>query len=83
MSLLAAELDGQIVVLDAAHARIIVLDERSERIWRACSGRTAEEIALQTGEAAPRLIRPLEELAAAGLIVRTAGRWSQVPVTWV
>ena len=46
MSLLAAELDGRIVVLDAAHARVIVLDERLQRIWRACDGRTTEEIAL-------------------------------------
>lgn len=83
MSLLAAELDRRIVVLDAAHARVIVLDERSQRIWRACSGRTTQEIARDTGEAVPGLIRPLEELAAAGLIVTSAGRWSQVPMEWV
>jgi hypothetical protein len=83
MSLLAAELDGRIVVLDATHARVILLDERSERIWRACRKRTIQEIALDTGEAASGLIRALEALTAAGLVVASAARWSQVPVTWV
>jgi len=83
MSLLATDLDGRIVVLDAAQARVILLDARTERIWRACSGRTPEEIAAATGETAPDLTRALQELAGAALIAPAAGRWKRAAVTWI
>jgi DNA-binding transcriptional ArsR family regulator len=83
MTLLAADLDGRIVVLDAAHVRLILLDARSQRIWRACSGRTRDEIAAAIGETVPALTPALEELAGAGLISASDGRWTQAPVTWV
>jgi hypothetical protein len=83
MALLAADLDGRIVVLDSGHARVILLDARSERTWRACAGRTAEEISGLVGETVLAVTHALQDLAGAGLISASAGRWSQVPVTWV
>ena len=83
MALLAADLDGRVVVLDAARARVIMLDARLERIWRSCSGRTREELAAATGETVPNLTRALEGLAGAGLISASAGRWNQAVVTWI
>ncbi len=83
MPLLAADLDGRIVVLDAARARVILLDARSERIWRACTGRAPDEIAQATGEDLAALSRALDDLAAAGLIAPSAGRWTQAPLRWV
>jgi hypothetical protein len=83
MPLLAADLDGRIVVLDAGHARVILLDTRSERIWRACGGRTGKEISTAVGDTVANVIQTLQDLSGAGLISASGGRWSQVPVTWV
>ena len=81
--LLAAVLDGQIVVLDTHQARVMVLDPRSERIWRACAGVLEDAIATSMGEPAPRVLSTLRDLAEAGLIYLERGRWRQAPVRWI
>ena len=81
--MLAALLDGRVVVLDAQNARVILLDPRSERIWRACSGVVGEEIATTVGEASSDVMHALRELAETGLVSSKQGRWSQAHVTWI
>lgn len=81
--MLAAVLDDRIVVLDAQNARVILLDPRSERIWRACTGLMGEEVAASVRETSSDVMHTLRELAEAGLVSSVQGRWSQAHVTWI
>lgn len=81
--LLAAVLDGRVVVLDAHQARVILLDPENERIWRACSGRVTDEIAAGLGRSSTEVAGALRALAEAGLVTSEGSKWTQVPVTWV
>lgn len=81
--MLAGMLDGQVVVLDAPNARVVLLDPRSERIWRACTGRSAAEIAARVSEAPSDVMSALRELAEAGLVSSADDRWTQAPLTWI
>lgn len=81
--LLAAVLDGRVVVLDAQHARVILLDPRTEQIWRACTGLMGEEIAANVREASSEVRHTLRELAEAGLVSSEQDRWRQARVTWI
>lgn len=81
--MLAAVLDGRMVVLDARNAQVMLLDQRSERIWRACVGRSAGEVAAIVREGLPEVSAVLDDLAAAGLLAVTEGRWTQAAVQWV
>ncbi|HEY6103085.1 MAG TPA: hypothetical protein VI007_07660 [bacterium] len=82
-SLLAAVLDGRVVVLDTHQARVILLDPENERIWRACSGRVTDEIAAGLGRSSTEIAGALQNLAEAGLVTSEGPKWTQVPVTWV
>jgi hypothetical protein len=90
-TMLAAVLDGRVVVLDSHHARVMLLDPPTERTWRACAGLTVEEIAARVGRTSSEVMRTLQDLNEAGLVSRDdAGptarkepRWHQAPVTWI
>jgi len=81
--MLAAVLDGRVVMLDIRQARVLLLDPRTERIWRTCTGLTSEEIAGIVREAPADVTHTLDELAAAGLISLDRDRWNQAHVTWI
>jgi len=81
--MLAAVLDGSVVVLDTQHARVMLLDPPTERIWRACTGLIAEDIATLVREATSTVLATLRELAEAGLISSENGRWNQAHMTWI
>ena len=81
-SLLAAVIDGRVVVLDTRQARVILLDPESERVWRACSGRVADAIAAELNRSPAEVAGALQNLADAGLIMSEGSKWTQVPVTW-
>lgn len=81
--MLAATLDGRVIVLDTKNARVVLMDARSERVWRSCRGLTEKEIATHLGEAALPVQSVLRDLAAAGLVTREHDRWTQADVAWV
>jgi CRP-like cAMP-binding protein len=82
-SLLAAVLDGRVVVLDAQRARVILLDPGTERIWRACTGSTIDEIASRVGQTSPGVMRALRDLDDVGLVTVDQSRWRQTTVAWI
>lgn len=80
---LAAILDGQVVVLDTATARLMLMDPQTERVWRSCSGVTLKELATELGGDPSELASTLEGLAAAGLVTCLHDRWTGARVAWV
>lgn len=81
--LLAAELDGEVVLLDVAQARLIHLDPEVRRVWEACDGRTTAEVAAALGGPEERLAESLRGLAAAGVVGEEDGRWRRAALRWV
>jgi hypothetical protein len=81
--MLAATLDGRVIVLDTKNARVVLMDARSERVWRSCRGLTEKEIATHLGEAPLSVQSTLLDLVAAGLVIREHNRWTQADVAWV
>lgn len=80
---LAAILDGQVVVLDTATARLMLMDPHTERVWRSCTGVTLEELATELRGSPSELALKLEGLAAAGLVTCHHARWTSARVAWV
>ena len=80
---LAAMLDGRVVVLDAKNAHVLMMDARTEQVWRACRDLTNEEIAAQLGDSLSSVMSTLRKLAAVGLVACDHERWRQVDVEWV
>jgi hypothetical protein len=81
--MLAATLDGRVVVLDTRQARVVLFDPRMEGIWRACTGLFAGEIAGFVHEDFSTVDAALRELDEVGLVTSKDGRWSQAPITWI
>lgn len=81
--MLAAMLDGQVVVLDTKRAHVLLMDARTEQVWRSCRGLTGEEIAAQLGHAPSSVKSTLRELVAVGLVTCDHDRWTQEDVEWV
>ncbi len=80
---LAAELDGEVVLLDVAQARLIHLDPAARQVWEACVGRTTGEVAAALGGPEERLAESLRSLAAAGVVREEDGRWWRAAPRWV
>jgi len=81
--MLAATLDGRVIVLDTKNARVVLMDALSERVWRSCRGLTEKEIATHLGEAPLSVQSSLQDLVAAGLVTREQDSWTQANVAWV
>jgi predicted Rossmann fold nucleotide-binding protein DprA/Smf involved in DNA uptake len=81
--MLAATLDGRVIVLDTKNARVVLMDAQSERVWRSCRGLTEKEIATHLGEAPLSVQSTLLDLVVAGLVIREQDRWTQADVAWV
>lgn len=80
---LAADLDGEVVVLDVSRALLIQVDAWSRRVWEACAGRTADEVAAALDAPLPRVAGTLEDLAGIGLVSRDRERWQSAALRWV
>ncbi len=81
-TLLAVELDGEVVVLDTTHARLLHLDRWTAQVWRLCDGGTAEDLGVALG-ARTRASRTLRSLERAGLARRDGARWVRVEARWI
>ncbi len=81
--LLAAELDGEILLLDVEQARLIHLDPEARRVWEACEGRTTAEVTAALDGPEERLAESLRGLAAAGVVREEDGRWRRAALRWV
>ena len=82
-TMLAAVLDDRVVVLDSKNARVMLMDARTEQVWRSCRGLTEEEIAARLEETSRSVLSTLRELAEVGLVRREDDRWRQADVAWV
>ena len=82
-TMLAAVLDGQVVVLDTKNAHVLLMDARTEQVWRSCRGLTGEEIAAQLGHAPSFVKSTLRGLVAVGLVTCDHNRWTQTDVAWI
>jgi predicted transcriptional regulator len=82
-TMLAAVLDGRVVVLDTKNAHVMLMDAQTERVWRSCRGLTEKEIAARLEETSPSVLSTLRELAEVGLVRREDDRWTQADVAWV
>ncbi|MDQ7849598.1 MAG: hypothetical protein QN152_08065 [Armatimonadota bacterium] len=80
---LAAELDGEVVLLDVAQARLILLDPATRRVFETCEGRTTAEVTASLGGPQEHLAESLQSLAAAGLLREEDGRWRRAALRWV
>lgn len=80
---LAAELDGEVVLLDVAQARLVHLDPAARRVWEACEGRTTGEVTAALGGPQERVAESLRTLAAAGVVRDEGGRWRRAALRWV
>lgn len=83
VSFLATDLDGEIVLLDVARARLVHLDAWTRRVWDACEDRTAEEVTGVLRSPAKRVTETLNALGEAGLVRQDQGRWRRAPLRWV
>lgn len=81
--MLAAALDGWVVVLDPRLGRLLALDERMQRVWRLCQGLTTEEIVSRLGEPPERIAPALRALEEAGLASLHDGTWVTAHLRWV
>jgi len=81
--MLAATLDDRVVVLDSKNARVMLMDARTEQVWRSCRGLTEEEIAVRLEEAPRSVLSTLRQLAEVGLVTRDHDKWTQADVAWV
>lgn len=81
-NLLGLELDGELVLLDVAQARLIHLDARTYQIWRACDESTVEELAAGLALPDAEVRETLEGLAAAGVVLRDRDRWVRKACAW-
>lgn len=82
-ALLGARLDGQVVLLDPASARLFHLDPWTLRVWEACDGRDAEELAEALTAPLERVREALLSLADAGVIHAEGAGWIRPTVDWV
>jgi predicted transcriptional regulator len=82
-TMLAAVLDGRVVVLDTKNAHVMLMDAQTERVWRSCRGLTEKEIAARLEETSPSVLSTLRELTEVGLVRREDDRWTQADVAWV
>ena len=82
-TMMAAVLDDQVVLLDSKNAHVLLMDARTEQVWRACTGLTREEIAAELGYSFTDVASTLQELASAGLATCDCDRWTHVRVAWV
>jgi hypothetical protein len=80
---LAVELDGEVVLLDVAQARLIHLDPAARRVWEACEGRTTAEMTATLAGPEQHLAEVLRSLADAGVLWEEEGRWRRASLRWV
>lgn len=82
-SLLGTALDGEVVLLDLASARLFHLDPWALRVWEACDGRDPQAVASALESSLERVTETLMSLADAGVIRPARAGWMQSPVRWV
>ncbi|MGH2453634.1 MAG: PqqD family peptide modification chaperone [bacterium] len=82
-SLLGTRLDGEVILLDPASARLFHLDPWTLRVWEACDGRDTETLAAALGDPIERVTESLLSLADAGVIRSEGARWVRSAVGWV
>jgi len=80
---LATDLDGEIVLLDVARARLFKVDAWTRQVWEACEGGTTAGVTSALRAPARRVTGTLTALADAGLVRQDRGRWLRVAVRWV
>ncbi len=82
-SLLGTRLDGEVVLLDLASARLFHLDPSTLGVWEACDGRDAQALATALGLPIERITETLLSLADAGAIHSEGVGWVRSAVGWV
>ncbi len=80
---MGTRLDGEVVLLDLASARLFHLDAWSLRVWEACDGRDAAALAAALGADVDLVSETLLSLADAGVIRPAGSGWVMMTVAWV
>ncbi|HXX37071.1 MAG TPA: hypothetical protein VEP50_02815 [bacterium] len=76
---LATVLDDEIVLLDLANGRLVLLDPSAARVWQAYHASSTTPDA-PVGRRAAGILR---RLVRSGVMVRKGDRWASAPVRWV
>jgi hypothetical protein len=78
---LAAAFEDEIVILDADHGSLLLLDPWAALIWRSCEAITVETV--QSSSDGERTRETLQALTDAGLVLQAGDTWIRSPVEWV